>query len=112
MATPEIEKLLTTLGLCARARKLVFGTDQICEAMRAGKKMPYLVIEACDTSENTHKRLTDRCRFYGVEHVRIECDTLELAHAVGKLSAMSAVAITDEGLCRAVKTKLEKTNNN
>ena len=108
MSVSESKKLLTTLGLCARARKLVFGTEQICDALKKGKNAPILVLEAYDTSENTHKRLRDRCAYYKVEHVRLECDTCELGKAVGKLSALSSVGITDAGLCQAVKAKLEE----
>ena len=32
------KKLLGALGLCARARKLVFGVPMICEAMKSGGK--------------------------------------------------------------------------
>ena len=68
MTSPE-EKLLSTLGLCARARKLVTGTPMICEAMRAsscgtprrgGKSSVLAVVEAADTSANTHEKLLDR----------------------------------------------------
>ncbi len=106
MTELENKKLLMTLGLCAKARKLIFGTDQICDAMRDGKTV-CLVIEACDTSQNTHKRLTDRTAHYGVRLVRIDADTVTLGDAVGKHSAVAAVAITDQGLCRAVELKLE-----
>ena len=105
MTELEIKKLLTTLGLCAKARKLVFGTEQICDALREGKTV-CLVLEASDTSPNTHKRLTDRTAYYGVRHVRIEADTVALGSAVGKRTAVAAVAITDGGLCRAVEQKL------
>ena len=107
MTEQKINNLLTTLGLCARARKLVFGTEQICEALKSGKHAPYLILEACDTSDNTHKRLSDRCKYYGVELVRLECDTLSLAKAVGKLSALSAVGISDAGFCKMIRAKLD-----
>ena len=32
------KKLLGALGLCSRARKLIFGVPMICEAMRGGGK--------------------------------------------------------------------------
>ena len=105
MTELENKKFLTTLGLCAKARKLVFGTDQICDALRESKTV-CLVLEASDTSPNTHKRLTDRTAYYGVRHVRIDADTVTLGAAVGKKTAVAAVAITDGGLCRAVEQKL------
>ena len=93
-------KLLGALGLCVRAGKVIFGTPMICDAMRRGKQKPVLVLEAGDTSENTHKRLTDKCKFYGVRHVRMECDGERLAAAVGKTGALAAVAITDPQMSR------------
>ncbi len=105
MTENEIKRLLTTLGLCAKARKLIYGTEQICDALKTGKNV-FMVVEASDTSDNTHKRLTDRAAFYGVRHVRIEADTVMLGESVGKRTAVAAVGITDEGLCRAVELKL------
>lgn len=94
-------KLLRSLGLCVRAGKTVFGTPMVCEAMRkGGKQAPVLVIEAGDTSENTHKKLTDKCQFYGVRQIRLSCDGETLAAAVGKTGSLAAVAITDKEMCR------------
>ena len=58
------KKCLSTLGLCARAGKLAVGTPQICERLRSHPEQIVLVLEAADTSPNTHKRLTDRCAYY------------------------------------------------
>ena len=95
--------LIFALGMAAKARALVFGTSQICEALAKSKgnaKYPLLVIEASDTSDNTHKRISDRCRYYNVKHIRITATTATLAHALGKSALVSAVAITDQNLCR------------
>lgn len=94
-------KLLSSLGLCARAGKLIFGVPMICDALRGGgKKIPLLVFEAADTSENTHKKIADKTAFYGVRTVRLRCDGATLASALGKTSSLAAVAITDEQMCR------------
>ncbi len=94
------QKLLSALGLCQRAGKTVVGTPMVCEAMRKGGKCaPVLVLESADTSDNTHKRLTDKCTFYSVRHVRLDCTSEELAHALGKSAVCSAVAITDKQMC-------------
>ncbi len=105
MTENEIKRLLTTLGLCAKARKLIYGTEQICDAMRTGKRV-FMIVEASDTSDNTHKRLTDKAVYYGVRQVRIEADTVMLGESVGKRTAVAAVGIIDEGLSRAVELKL------
>ena len=111
MEKKQLDKLLMTVGLAAKARRIVLGTDRVCESLRDTKNTPVLVIEACDTSENTHKKLTDKCKYYGVRLVRIEADTVELGRAVGKTSATAAVGITDSGIARAVCAKLEEAND-
>ena len=99
------KNFLGSLGLCAKAGKLIYGVPMIIEAMQKGKKV-YLVIEASDTSDNTHKRITDKCSFYGVETIKIDADCIELSSYVGKSSMLAAVAITDEGFYKMVSKNL------
>ena len=102
------DKLLSSLGLCARAGALVYGTPMVCEAMRASdKKRPQLVLEAADTSDNTHKKLTDKCNYYHVRHVRLPHTGQTLAAALGKSSVLAAVAVCDESLCRMLDAHLD-----
>ena len=90
-------KLLSSLGLCARARSLVIGAPMVIESLRkGGADKPKLVLEASDTSENTHKRIADKCAYYNVRLVRLDCSVAELSDAIGKSSAVAAVAICDE----------------
>ena len=96
------EHLLSTLGLCARARALVVGTPLLCETLRAGTGRILCVLEASDTSANTHKRLTDKCTYYRVPLHRLEADAGTLGRAVGKTGAVAAVGVTDPGLLRAL----------
>lgn len=103
----EKRDVLGALGLCARAGKLVYGIPMICEALKSGgKNRPVLVVEASDTSDNSHKRIQDRCRFYGTEVLRIEITGGELGAAVGKTTMLGAVGVTDAGLAAMVRAKL------
>lgn len=95
------ERLLASLGLCVRAGKVVFGVPMICEAMRRGGT-PMTVFEAADTSENTHKRITDKCKFYQIQHIRLNCDGARLAAALGKTASLAAVAVTDPAMSAMV----------
>ncbi len=95
------KKFLSTLGLATKAGATVCGTPNVCEALKAGKL--WLVFEAKNSSENTHKRLCDRCAYYGIELIRTETDAAELAHAVGKTAELAAVGITDANFCKALK---------
>ena len=91
------KKFLAGLGLCVRAGKVVFGVPMICDAMRrGGKNLPAIVFEAADTSENTHKRITDKCTYYKVKHIKITVGGEELARALGKTAYLAAVAVTDK----------------
>ena len=107
MEQGNTQKLLLSLGLCARARALIYGVPMICDALRrGGKNSPLLVIEAADTSENTHKRLTDKCSYYNIRHVRLLCTGEELAAAVGKSSTIGAVAVTDENFVKLIEKNI------
>ncbi len=107
MSTPTPkDKLLSTVGLCARARRLVIGTPIVCDALRRGKDAPLAVLEACDTSANTHDKLVSKCAYYKRPLYRIPANTAELGHAVGKNGLVAAVAVTDENLFRALRPHL------
>ncbi len=103
---PQTDKTLLALGLCAKARKLIFGTPMICEAMR-GKGKPVLVVSASDNSPNTAKKLADKCAHYGTELLMLDANGEQLASAVGKKGKIAAVAVTDENLSRLVRNTLQ-----
>ncbi len=100
------EKLLASLGLCRKAGKLICGTPLVCDALGSGKK-PFLVVCASDNSENTAKRLRDKCAFYGVPLVLSSVEGEALARALGKGARVAAVAVTDQNLCRLVNAALQ-----
>ncbi len=100
---------LAAVGLCRKAGKLILGTDEVCLALRGAKK-PFGVLAANDISENTAKRLRDKCATYGVPLCRLEADCQTLAHAIGKKTKVAAVAVTDQGLWGLVESRLTKEN--
>ena len=79
----------------------------ICEALQK-KKPVYLVLAASDNSENTSKRLSDRCTFYGVDLMQLPYDGEVLASALGKSGRIAAVAVVDENFCRLIRSAAEK----
>ncbi len=102
-----------TIGLAAKAGKAVFGTPLICESLASkGEKKCVIVLEGADSSENTHKRLSDKCSFYGAELIRLPINMNELSDAVGKSSTVAAVGIRDKGLSEAIKKKLSEMSKN
>ena len=101
-------KLLSSLGLCARARALIIGTPMVIESLRKnGVGKPKLVLEASDTSENTHKRIADKCAYYNVRLVRTEFSAAELSDAIGKKSSVAAVAICDVNFCKLMEKHIK-----
>ncbi len=106
-APSQKDNLLSTVGLCARARKLAVGTPMVCDALRdGGKNRPLAVLEAADTSDNTHEKLLSKCAYYNTPLYRLPADTSELGHAIGKSGLVAAVAVTDAGLLRALSPYL------
>lgn len=102
---------LKALGLCRAAGKTVCGTDLVCRALHKVGTV-FCVVLASDASQNTVKRLTDKCSYYGVSLYQMPATMAELADAVGKRGAQTAVvAITDANLAILFKKKLgaEKT---
>ena len=101
---PDEKRLLGMLGLCRKSGKLIAGVPMICKYLSQTKKDAQdelTVIEAFDTSYNTHKRLCDRCEFYKVNRIKIFSDCITLGHAVGK-GAVAAVAVVGKDMCRAI----------
>ena len=97
------KKLLSVLGLGVKSGNIIIGVPLICEALkgrRNGGKYPLIVFEASDTSENTHKRISDRCGYYNVLHIRLQTDVNTLCFALGKRSMTAAAALTNEQLSR------------
>lgn len=102
MGTAPKEKLLGMLGLCIRARRAVCGTQNVCEALKAGKVK--LVCTANDNSAATDKRLYDRASYYGVKIIKLNLTSEEIGGATGK-SLVAAMGITDESMASAVEMK-------
>ena len=95
-------RALSYLGFAVRARRAVIGVALICEALK-GAGAPRLVLEASDTSDNTHKRIVDRTNYYRVPTVRLSLDGEALAVAVGKRGGtVGAVGVTDDSLAAAI----------
>ncbi|MGX7198488.1 L7Ae/L30e/S12e/Gadd45 family ribosomal protein [Enterococcus nangangensis] len=76
-----MNKGLNLLGLAQRAGKLVSGEETVIKNIRQGQAQ--LVIVCVDASDNTKKKLKDKCTFYHVPYVEAFTN-MELSHAIGK----------------------------
>lgn len=96
-------KVLSLLGLSARAGKLVSGEYSTETAVKSGKAALVLVAE--DASANTKKLFHDKCSFYEVPVFDFGTKEM-LGHAIGK-ELRASVAVLDAGLADAVISHLE-----
>lgn len=96
-------KLLSTLGICRKAGKLVTGFDAVAEAAAQGDLA--LILLAGDLSPKSGKEM----RFVAAKHdteVRSAPFAMEDIHRrLGKRSGILGVA--DQGLANTIKTYLE-----
>lgn len=95
-------KAVNLLGLAMRARKIVSG-DQLIPAIQ--NKSAKLVLLANDASDNTKKRIRDKCSFYERELIVVE-SSAQMNQAMGTANRM-AVGIVDEGFAKSLRDCLK-----
>ena len=95
------KEIYSLLGLCSRARKLSSGSILINDIR--SHKVNFVII-ANDASENTKKKISDKCKYYHVEYV-IGGDVDSMSSAVGKNNRV-ALGIMDKGFADKIKSKL------
>lgn len=100
MAGPD--RALGLLGLAARARAVVVGTERVREAVRAGRVR--FAVVAADAASGTTEKLVPLFRRAGVPFVRA-FDRARLGAAVGRAPA-SAVGVTEGPLAARLQELL------
>ncbi|MFD1862480.1 YlxQ family RNA-binding protein [Planococcus sp. FY231025] len=100
------EKILQILGLATRARMTTSGEGMAVAEVRSGNAK--LVILSEDASENTSKKLHDKCNSYNVD-LQVFGTRFELGHAIGKTERV-VVAITDQGFAKKLSSLFEEIN--
>lgn len=97
------DRVLSLIGLGAKAGKVVSGEFSVEKAIKANKV--FLVIVAEDASMNTKKLFKNKCEYYHVP-VYFYSTKEELGHCIGK-EYRSSVAFTDKGFGNAIEKQLE-----
>lgn len=97
------DKVLSMLGIAAKAGKIVSGEFATENAVKVGKA--FLVVTAIDASENTAKKFRDMTDFYRVPLV-VHGTKESLGGCIGK-DYRSSLAVTDEKLAKAVQQKMQ-----
>ena len=96
-------RILSLLGIAAKAGKLASGEFAAEQALKARKA--WLVIVAEDASVNTKKKFRDRCEYVSCPLLVIGTKQT-LARAIGK-DERSCIAVLDQGLAAAISRTAE-----
>src|SRR5690625_4360802 len=98
------QQYLNLLGLAYRARKCSLGVDRIITDIQLQRAK--LVLIAKDSSEQTFKRLTDKCKTYEIPYLKV-VEKVQLSQAIGQTNRV-AVAILDDGFARKLKSLIKE----
>jgi len=100
------QQILQLLGLAVRARMLISGEELVVKDIRNNRAK--LVIISTDASDNTMKKIQDKCNSYNVE-LHVFGDRSDLGHATGK-AARVVLAINDHGFAKKLIELLNEFN--
>lgn len=95
-------KFLFMLGLCRKAGKLIIGTDLVTKSLPS--KKTYLVMYTSDASMGTEKKITDKCKYYNTECIKIPFFSDDISSAIGKSGAVCTLGITDLNFASELKS--------
>ena len=99
-----MNKALNTLGLCKCAGKISYGETLLKDIKN---KKVYLVVVANDASDNSKKRIIDKCNYYKVEY-KICLSKESITKAIGRIDVVSAIGIKDYNLVKKLKENIER----
>ena len=100
-------KIYSLLGLAMKAGRIMSGEFATDKSVKEGSA--FLVLVSEDASDNTKKKFSNTCEFYGVPRYFFGTKE-ELGHAIGK-EMRSSLAITDEGFAKSLIKHLEQSAN-
>lgn len=94
------------LGIARKAGRMIMGTDLVMKALAGSNPPVYLVLSSTGASDNTKKRINDRCLYYKTEHYTIPQTPAELSTMLGKTSSVCCIGITDRSFADGLKQYL------
>ena len=98
------DKLLSLLGLATKAGKVCSGEFMCEKSIKSGRAQ--LLIISDDASDNTGKKFSDMCTFYGVKFYTYG-DSEVLGHAIGK-AFRKVIGIEDPGFAESIGKLIEE----
>lgn len=93
------DRLLSLLGICRKAGRLVFGFDAAVEAL--GQKTVFLIVTAADLSSKSKKEIEYIAAKTAAEVIAAPVTIEEIGWKTGKRAGI--LAVSDEGLAKSVK---------
>ena len=102
----NIKGFLSMLGLSRRAGKVIIGTPLVTSTLPSGKVK--VTFYTSDASENTKKRITDKCSFYNTECIMIDIPSNVVGKMVGMKSSVCVVGVTDDNFSKQLKALIQE----
>jgi ribosomal protein L7Ae-like RNA K-turn-binding protein len=102
-----MDRFLQMIGLAKKAGNVIQGESGCLEAIKNQKAV--LCVIAADTSDNTRKRLTDKCRSRGIEFV-VYGTKESIGNCLGEEN-ISAVCIKSESFAVQLKLLFEQDHS-
>lgn len=99
------DRLLSFLGLCKRAGRMVSGAETVTKAVGRGQVL--LILTAEDLSDNSAKAVIKAAGTYGVRLQRLPYSKEELSCALGKHCGI--VGVADRGFADKILDMLLTT---
>ena len=97
------DRVLSFLGLCRRAKKLVIGAQVCEESVREGKSR--LVLCASDASQSSLKRVRRAAEENGVTMLCLNRGKDELSASLGRLCAV--LSVEDKGFADKLREMID-----
>ncbi|SDY70555.1 Ribosomal protein L7Ae [Evansella caseinilytica] len=94
---------LNTLGLIQRAGKLISGEELVTKAIQ--KKKVFFVLVSEDASENTKKKILNKCDYYNIP-CAVKGDRSSIGRAVGKEERV-VIGVGDAGFAKMMRSLIE-----
>ena len=96
------QRIYSLLSLCKKAGKVEGGDLAVMDSIRSGKAVLVLIAE--DASDNTKKKVRDKCEYRRISWV-VFGSREGLGHATGA-GERAALAVTDPGFAETLRKRL------
>ena len=100
----SINKALNTIGICKCANKISYGETLLKDIKHHNVD---IVVICSDTSNNSKKKIMDKCNYYNCEYV-VAFTQNEIIKAINRIDVVSAIGIKDINLAKKLKENLER----